>query len=333
LDCADILQEERAGMAAPYTDDKDFQTANEAFEQGRFAEAMELLTPVAARYPTEPGVQHRLGLCALKRATKRMKDETVISTTDWRTAVEHLETARALEDTDEIATSLAVAHHNLGVCLNQEEDFEEAQEQYQRALAINPEMTEVSVNLAVNHADQGRLDTAEELLRAAVERSPDSLEARYTLGLVLRAQGKEAEAAEQFKEVEDLGRDNVNLHYNRGVLFANSGVFEEAEAAFRRALEIDPEFVPAHYNLGLLLRQQGKFAEAVGCFEEVTRLNPESPNGFFCLASCYERRNPAQAIPVWERYLELAAKHPNEAETVDKVTHHVAALKEKIKEA
>ncbi|MCH7922220.1 MAG: tetratricopeptide repeat protein [Nitrospinae bacterium] len=319
-------------MAGKLNEDKDFQAANEAFEKGRFAEAMELLTEAAARYPNEPEVQQRLGLCAFERATQRLRND-ISTPADWRAAVEHLEAALAFGDNRKIANSLAVAHHNLGVHLNLEEAFKEAQGQFHRALSINPEMTEVSVSLAVNHADQGELDTAEELLRAAVERSPDSHQARYTLALVLRAQGKDAEAVEQFKQAQSLEQDDVTLHYNRGVSYANQGNVEEAEAAFRQALELNPESVPALYNLGLILHQQGKLSQAEGCFEEVTRLDPESPGSHLCLATLYEKRDPALAIPAWERYLEVAARLPSEAETAAKVARHLTSLKKKAEEA
>ncbi len=78
-----------------------------------------------------------------------------------------------------------------------------------------------------------------------------------------------------------------------------------------------------------MLKQKDDYPGAERCFEEVTRLDPDSPGGFFCLASLYETRDPAGAIPVWERFLELASRAPSEAEMVAKVTRHVAALKKR----
>jgi tetratricopeptide (TPR) repeat protein len=313
-------------MSGSYKEDSDFQAANEAFEKGRFTEAMEHMTKVAERHPDEPEVQQRFGLCAFERAMQRLETDTS-TPADWRSVIDTLEAVAASGDTKQIASSLAVAHHNLGVCLNQQGSYEEAGEQFRRALVFNPDMTDASISLAINQADLGDRETAEQLLREVIERSPGELQARQVLGLILSAQGKDSEAVEQFKRAQPPERDNAAVHYSRGVSHLNLGELKEAEAAFRQTLELNPEFVPAHYNLGLVLRERGDPSGAERCFEEVTRLEPDSPGGYFCLASLYEKRDPALAIPTWEKYLEVAAKLPSEAEIVDKVAAHVAALK------
>jgi tetratricopeptide (TPR) repeat protein len=315
-------------MADTFLEDKDFQAANEAFERGRFAEAMELLSKVAKRFPNELEVQKRLALSSFERGMQRLESETSTGE-DWNIAIKNLEAVAELVHDKTITVSLAVAHHNLGVLLNQQEAFEEAQDQFQRALQLDPESTDASVSLAINYADQGNPEKAEEILRAVIDRTPDSIEARHALGLIMSSQGKESEALEQFKKAQPPERDNVTLHYSRGVSHANQGEIDEAEAAFRQALELHPEFVPALYNLGLILREKGNLSSAEQCFKEVCRLDPDNPGAYFCLATLYERRDPNLAISSWEKYLELASKMPSEAEMVAKVTRHVANLKEK----
>lgn len=315
-------------MADTFQEDKDYQAANESFERGRFAEAMELFTKAAERYPDELEVQKRLGLCSFERAMQRL--ESGISTNDdWGTVIRNLEAVAGSVDDEKILNSLAVACHNLGVLLNQQEAFEEAQKQFQRALELNPDLTNTSINLAINYADQGNPGKAEELLNAVIKRAPGSLEARHALGLILSSQGRESEAVEQFKRAQPPERDSVTVHYSRGVSLLNQGEIDEAEAAFRQALDLHPEFVPALYNLGLILREKGNFPGAEKCFEEVIRLDPDNPGGYFCLASLYERRDPNLAISTWEKYLEIASKIPGEAEMMAKVTLHLAKLKRK----
>jgi tetratricopeptide (TPR) repeat protein len=315
-------------MADTFLEDSDYQEANEAFEKGRFADALALLTKVAERYPDELEVKKLLALCSFERAMQRLESDTSTSD-DWRTVIENLGSVAKSDDDEKIGGSLAVAYHNLGVCLNQQEAYEEAQEQFQRALDLDPELTDTSISLAINYADQGNLEKAEELLQAVIEHAPGSLEARHALGLILSSQGKESEAVEQFKRAQSPERDNLTVHYSRGVSLAHQGEFEEAEAAFRQALELHPEFVPALYNLGLILREKGNHSGAEQCFAEVARLDPDNPGGHFCLANLYERRDLNLAISSWEKYLEVASKIPSEAEMVEKVTRHVANLKRK----
>ena len=319
-------------MANAYAEDTDFQKANEAFEKARFAEALRLYEQALERYPEEPEVLVQVGLCAFEHALQRMERDAS-APDDWRRAVRHLEAALEVSGENKVVESLAVAHHNLGVHLNQMESYDLARVQFLRALGLKPEMTQASVNLAINYTDQGEFDKAENLLRAAVESAPENMEARFTLGLILSSQGKDDEAIAQFKAAQTPEGDMADIHYNLGVSYANQDRLQLAEAAFRQVLELNPQFVPALYNLGLILRQKEELAGAERCFEEVTRLEPDSPGGHFCLASLYEKRSPSRAIPVWERYLELAAGRPSEAELVAKVARHVAALKKQVEEA
>ena len=318
-------------MAGKLNEDKDFQVASEAFGQGRFAEALELLTKVAERYPDDHELNGRISLCSFELAIQRMENHLSTSS-DWQGVIENLESALEHGDDTKLASSLAVAHHNLAVCLNQQEDFEEAEEHFQRALAIDPELTDASISLAINYADRGKADKAEQMLQEVIERVPGALEARQALGLILSSQGRDAEAVEEFKRAQPPERDNFSIHYSRGVSLLNKGEEKEAEEAFRQTLDLNPEFVPALYNLGLILRNQKNFSGAEHCFEEVTRLAPNDPGGHFCLASLYERRNTTLAITSWEKYLELAAKVPGEAEMVANVVVHLARLKKKAEE-
>lgn len=318
-------------MPGTYKEDQDYKQANEAFETGRLSAALGLFEKLVERYPDELELKRSIGLCAFEYALQRLEVDKS-SQEDWRKAIRHLEEFKGLSgENAKIDHSLAISHHNLGVCLNQLEEFAQAHEHLSRALELDPEMTDISVSLAINYADQGDMDKAEELLRKVVASSPDSSDARLNLGLILSSKGQEEEAVEQFKKAQSPERDIVGIHYSLGVSYLNQGKADLAESAFRQTLELNPEFVPAHYNLGLILREKGDFSAAERCFEEVTQLDPDSPAGHFCLASLYERRNPALAVPVWERYLELAAGRPSEAEMIVKVTRHLEALKKRLK--
>ncbi len=92
-------------MAGKFNEDKDFQAANEAFEKGRFAEAMELLSKVSERYPDEPELRGRLGLVEFERAMKRMEDDTS-TPADWRGVIETLGTAVEAGATPRLPTAL-----------------------------------------------------------------------------------------------------------------------------------------------------------------------------------------------------------------------------------
>ena len=96
---------------------------------------------------------------------------------------------------------------------------EEAERAYEKALELDPAMSDAHMNLGKLYHDAGMLKKCESHYQAAVKHAPDEAAPYYNLGVLL----------------EDLKRPR------------------EAVVFYREALKRDPAFADAHYNLGLLL--------------------------------------------------------------------------------
>jgi tetratricopeptide (TPR) repeat protein len=105
---------------------------------------------------------------------------------------------------------------------------EEAQRAYEKALELDPTMSDAHMNLGKLYHDAGMLKKCETHYRAAIKHAPDEAAPYYNLGVLL----------------EDLKRPR------------------EAVVFYREALQRDPSFADAHYNLGLLLESLEKRKEA-----------------------------------------------------------------------
>ena len=116
---------------------------------------------------------------------------------------------------------------NLGVEL-EPTSAEEASQAYQRALAIDPEMSDAHLNLGRLYHEAGKFKESETHYRAALKHAPDEAAPHFNLGVLL----------------EDLKRPH------------------EAASCYHEALAKDGDFADAHYNLGLLLDAMGKKQEA-----------------------------------------------------------------------
>lgn len=84
----------------------------------------------------------------------------------------------------------------------------DAEREYRRALAIDDQLVQAQVNLALLVARGGRLDEAEALLRSALAAQPDLAVAAFDLGLVLAERGRLAEARELFRRAASLRPDD-----------------------------------------------------------------------------------------------------------------------------
>ena len=105
---------------------------------------------------------------------------------------------------------------------------EEAQRAYEKALELDPTMSDAHLNLGKLYHDAGMLKKSEPHYHAAIQHAAGDAAPYYNLGVLL----------------EDLKRPR------------------EAVVFYRKALQRDPAFADAHFNLGLLLESQEKRKEA-----------------------------------------------------------------------
>ena len=105
---------------------------------------------------------------------------------------------------------------------------ERAQKAYEKALELEPTMSDAHLNLGTLYHDAGEFKKSEARYRDAVKYAPDDAAPYFNLGVLLDDMKQPREAAESYQQ----------------------------------ALARDPGFADAHYNLGLVLEALGNRKEA-----------------------------------------------------------------------
>lgn len=118
--------------------------------------------------------------------------------------------------------------------------FEHAEEAYQKALALDPTLSNALTNLGNLNYRRNQLAEAEQYYRTALECDPEQPEALYNLGF---------------------------LHFERDEV-------KGAIALFRDALRSDPSFADAHFNLAMALEEQGDRRAARPHWQHYLALEP-----------------------------------------------------------
>jgi eukaryotic-like serine/threonine-protein kinase len=135
----------------------------------------------------------------------------------------------------ELDASSAEGHTARAMALCQAWKWKEAEQEFQRALALNPNSSNTHYFYAMEFlVAQNRLDQTLQELRTAMSLDPLS--------------------------------PILNTNYASVLTMAHR--YEESLAQFQKALLADPEFKPAHYKLSLLYAATGHFGEAVTEFQK-----------------------------------------------------------------
>ncbi|BCS55990.1 glycosyltransferase family 41 protein [Geobacter sp. SVR] len=165
---------------------------------------------------------------------------------------------------------------NLGEALRALQRFGDAEQCYQRAIALKPDYAEAYNNLGIMLDDLGRAAEAEQAYRRALAIKPDFAEAHGNLGNALQSLGRLEESVLSCQRAITLKPDFAAAYSNLGVALNDLGRSHEAEQACRQAIMLNPGFASAQCNLGIALKEQGRLEEAVAAYRRAIELAPGS---------------------------------------------------------
>jgi len=158
----------------------------------------------------------------------------------------------------------------LAQCYRVREQYDQALDAYDRALALAPDAS-LAYNLGVTAGRAEQWERAVAAYEQALELAPGNLEADYNRAVALMRAERLEEAATAFAAYRerDPGHDRAVL--NHGVTLYKLGRFEDAAEAYNLALELK-ETAEAWDNLGLAYQRLGDDKRAQACFREAKAL-------------------------------------------------------------
>ena len=138
--------------------------------------------------------------------------------------------------------SRAYEHYLEGCRFDEDErTYDQAKLAYEKALSLDPTLSNALTNLGNLEYRRDHLEVAEQCYRRALECDPEQPEALYNLGF---------------------------LHFERDEV-------DEAVSMFRDALKSDPSFADAHFNLAMALEERGEREAARPHWRHYLALEPD----------------------------------------------------------
>lgn len=179
----------------------------------------------------------------------------------------YLERALAMNPND------ARAHNDLALIVGSK-DPETAIAHFEKALTIAPDFTLALNNLGNLLVELGRYDEAEEnYLRALKIRDSDEY-AWYNLARLAELKNETSVAIERYRKAMENNPSNSHIPNNLGLLYARMGQYEDAEYWYKRSLEIDQENPLPWNNLGQIAEAKNDFETASTYYKKALELQP-----------------------------------------------------------
>jgi tetratricopeptide (TPR) repeat protein len=151
-----------------------------------------------------------------------------------------------------------------GIALERSDQWARAEQDFLRALDLQPKQPYVMNYLAYSWVEQKtNLERAQEMLREAVQRQPDDGYIVDSLGWVYYRLGKYGESVEVLERAIELRPQDPIINDHLGDAYWRVGRKREAEVQWRRALSLEPEDDRAA-DLEEKLRKGLEAAEPIG---------------------------------------------------------------------
>jgi len=196
-----------------------------------------------------------------------------------------------------------MSYTGIGNVFQNQGRIEEAEEQYHKALRINPDFVPARAHLALIYYGRGEKEKAEaeyrHILKSEEKRisrfEPAIPGIYYSLGLlVAEEESRRDEAAGLLAKAAELAPGNPRIRRNLGWLYEQMGRSEDAERELLAAHRLAPSWAEALHTLGFFYLRHGQPRKAQMCAERWRQLYPNDPAAE---AFLLEVRRASQAAP------------------------------------
>jgi adenylate cyclase len=214
--------------------------------------------------------------------------------------------AKALD----LEPDLAEAHASRGLALSMSQRYQEAEREYEQAIASNPNLFEAHYFYGRACFAQGKMEQAARYWERAAEIKPDDYQSVLLCRAVYHSLGRPKDETEAARRgVKRAERELVRTPENPrpaclgAIALAELGEVERAKEWAARALAIDPDDVLTQYNIACLHCQLGELDRA---FDLLATLLPRATHELKAWVQQDSDLDPLHDHPRWQKVLDLA---------------------------
>jgi protein O-mannosyl-transferase len=203
-----------------------------------------------------------------------------------------------------------VIHSNLGNAYQEAGRPEEALQQFEEAVALDPTRASSLDGEGAALAQKGMADQAAAAFQKAASLSPQDPSPHLNLWFLYDRMGRKEEALTEAQAAVRL-QPSPQAYNCLGISCGYRGDFEGSIQAFRQALAMDPHNANTLVNLATTYKRQGKYDEAIGLYLQGLSLDPNVPVYLINLGDTYVLKGMlAEGIQTLEKAALLQPQNP-----------------------
>jgi tetratricopeptide (TPR) repeat protein len=162
--------------------------------------------------------------------------------------------------------------------LYEQEKYEEALQEYQKALTENPDLHQTYEKIGLCHYRLDDYDNAIVAFKSMLQKEPDSQETLINMSAIYFQRGELEEGMKYFNKLDEESLTDPNIFYNMGILLFKNRQIDMAIDSLTKCITLAPTYAKGYYQLALVNLNKGNMEEAKKNFQKVIELAPESEN-------------------------------------------------------
>ena len=202
--------------------------------------------------------------------------------------------------------NLAGAYYNRGVLYRLQEKYDLALADWNKAIEINPNFAEAYVNRGALYYDLQKYELALADWNKAIKINPNLAQAYYNRGLLYHNQQKYELALADYNKAIDINPNYALAYNNRGNLYKNLQKYELALSDYSKAIKINPNDADAYYNRGVLYSDLQKYDLALSDYDKAIEINPNYAEAYFNRGVLYRLQEKYElALADYDKAIEI----------------------------
>ena len=229
------------------------------------------------------------------------------------------------------------AHRHLCRAYEEQGDYNQAIEIYNKLISMAPNIPDLYSNLANIYYIKGEFDLAIANYQTAITLNPNrswTSVIAQTMGFVYQENKSDPDAAiSAYQTAYVLTPEDIDIYVNLGSAFYDKEDYNNALAVYRQALELQPHNPKIHCNLGFLYWGKADTEEAIKSYELAIKYNPNYDIAYNNLGVIYldDLGRVNKAIELFKKAVEVnpsyALAHFNLARSISIVGDKIEAAK------
>jgi len=256
---------------------------------------------------------------------------------DYSISISYFELAEKIAEDDEVIErvrkNLAVSYNNRGTTYDGLKKHEKAIEDYNKAIALNPEDAMAYYNRGTAYAKLKKHEEAIEDYNKAIALDPEYAMAYNNRGNAYNELKKHEKAIEDYNKAIALNPEDAMGYYNRGNAYDGLKKHEEAIEDYNKAIALDPEDAMAYYNRGIAYDGLKKHEKAIEDYNKAIALDPEYATAYNNCGTAYAKlKKHEEAIEDYNKAIaldpEYAMAYYNRGNAYDGLKKHEKAIED-----